>query len=729
LNLCNRNVVDDPLCSSQQSSSLEHQVGVIIDLLFSGIHYFIRPHSIPSADTHSSPHSNTNKKLIMSSRSRKKNAAPPLPPWQRLHKPVVPAPSVVDAAEQKKGAASAVKGDAKGTKADAVPTNHPSNEPKEMKTKSDDTSTKNAPSTTTDEGETGSAMGDMKMPPPAVATASAGAKNNKKSTTSTPSSKKSSHRNSNDSDSDDDDSDDEPTFKNFTAVKCPRTSLSAEAYAKRLREKEAAAEEEQQQKIGKSSGGGGGGGVASSPRRGKRDRDKAAAAQQDVMATATIVATTAKKPRLDSKKKAAVPKESAATSATRSLTRGKALPEDYLNALDNGMMESEEIPSSPQRSSRKRTQVVPYTITDAPDSSAAHGETASASTPTKKSPKKRKATKPADKKKKPKKVAKKAAVKGDDEDDDEVYVPGKDGEDDDEAYVPPTPKKKHHVTIKMEQTWKERIVMLKEHKAKYGTTDLCVADKESVNQLLRSFVFEQRKQHKKYLSGKHSSLNAERVKELEDLGFEFDPMASGTHKANAMKRFQQQWDEMYDELVQYKNVNGNCLVPLGKNADAKQKKLGNWVRGQRKLMNKEGREKFDPQRLAKLEAIDFDWNPLASGAYTANKRIELFPKVNAKWMSWYNKLVKFKEEHGNLIVGPKSKNYPGLYNWVHGQRKEYKRYQNKEENVNMYEEWIKLMHDIGFDFAPMSGEKTGFSDMLKKRSSGYFDQKWEAQYK
>ena len=88
----------------------------------------------------------------MSSRSRKKNAAPPLPPWQRLHKPVVPAPAVVDVAEQKKGGASAVKGlDAKGTKAD-VPTNHPSNEPKEIKTKSGDTSTKNGPSTTTNKG-------------------------------------------------------------------------------------------------------------------------------------------------------------------------------------------------------------------------------------------------------------------------------------------------------------------------------------------------------------------------------------------------------------------------------------------------------------------------------------------------------------------------------------------------------------------------------------------------
>ena len=145
-------------------------------------------------------------------------------------------------------------------------------------------------------------------------------------------------------------------------------------------------------------------------------------------------------------------------------------------------------------------------------------------------------------------------------------------------------------------------------------------------------------------------------------------------------------------------------------------------------MNKNGREKFDPHRLTKLEAIGFDWNPLANGSYAAIKRNELFPKVNAKWMSWYNKLKDFKEKHGHIIVGPKTKDCPGLYNWIHGQRKEYVKYQKQEPNVNMYDEWIKLLNDLGFDWAPMS-KGGSFSEMLKNRTSDYFETKWDSHYK
>jgi hypothetical protein len=213
-----------------------------------------------------------------------------------------------------------------------------------------------------------------------------------------------------------------------------------------------------------------------------------------------------------------------------------------------------------------------------------------------------------------------------------------------------------------------------------------------------------------------------------DLGFDFNPMSSGTHKANNARRFQELWDGMYDELLQFKNEHGHVLVPLGKNVKVELKKLGNWVRGQRKLMNKVGREKFDPHRLAKLEAIGFDWNPLASGTYTAKKRTDLFPRVNAKWMSWYNKLKDFKKKNGHIIVGPTTKNVPGLYNWIHGQRKEYVKYQRQEPNVNMYDEWIKLMNDLDFDWAPMS-KGGNFSDMLKKRSSPYLENTWGNHYK
>jgi hypothetical protein len=512
--------------------------------------------------------------------------APPLPPWQRLHKPVVPAKTAEEVESEKvTDAPEEAAAKAPPEAAAGVPTDHPSNEP-----------------------------------------------NQKKSSGVThPPSKKSRGYTS------DSDSDDEPIFKDFKAVKCPRTSVSAEAYAKRLREKEEAEKEGKKRGGNKAAAAKNNDGDASSPilpRRGKRDRGNGGskindASADDIDALAITVAESSespvakKSPKPKTKKKPAKAKAppekksapsaakaskktdakpaakkppaaakaaaSTTTATKRSSTRGKALPEG--NALEHGLDPSS---SSPQRSSgRQRTQVVPFTITDAPASSAVHGEhtTEEQVAPAKKSskePKKRKAAEPppatANKAKKvtkkdhveskkrktaepteppaaatkAKKVAKKDAAP--------KKAPVAEEDDEDEAYLPPISPRAQHVTAKMEATWNERMKMLREHKAKYGTTDLTVAEKGEVNQLLRSFVFEQRKQHKKYMSGKHSSLSAERIKELTDMGFEFDPMSSGTHKVNSMRRFNQQWDEMYDELVQFKNVHGNTLVPLGKKA-------------------------------------------------------------------------------------------------------------------------------------------------------------------
>jgi len=696
-------------------------------------------------------------------KSKKKQApppAPPLPPWQRLHKPVAPPKTAEEIAAENKAAEEKEAPLTAAAAGEGVPpTDPPSDEPNQTKISGGATNLKNdnppSPSFKKNDSDKDSNTGGEVNHDPIISSAPKTKKKgppSKMSYWGTPASEN--------EEEEQEDSDDEPIIRNFKAVKCPRTSVSAEAYAKRLRE----GEED-------SAGAKNDPDAPQPPRRGKRNRDKGAsqnsteAGADDIDSLAITVAGSAdsvdaaaavtqmpsrkKKPAKKSKsppkkkggsssakapkksvarsaaakKPSAVPAAAAAaatTSTKRRSPREKVLPE--------GKSIDEEKNPSPQRSSsRQRTQVVHFTITDAPASSALHGEYTSEEQqvpPAKKSTresKKRKSAEPAaGAKTKAKKVGRKdTASKNKTDVDDNI---------EEEVNLPPISPRTQHVTVKMEATWNGRMTMLKEHHAKYGTTDLTVAEKADVNQLLRSFVFEQRKQHKKYMSGKHSSLTAERIKELSDLGFEFNPMSSGTHKANNARRFQELWDGMYDELLQFKNENGHVLVPLGKNVKVELKKLGNWVRGQRKLMNKVGREKFDPHRLAKLEAIGFDWNPLASGTYTAKKRTDLFPRVNAKWMSWYNKLKDFKKKNGHIIVGPTTKNVPGLYNWIHGQRKEYVKYQRQEPNVNMYDEWIKLMNDLDFDWAPMS-KGGNFSDMLKKRSSPYLENTWGNHYK
>mmetsp|Transcript_9742 Transcript_9742/g.19716 ORF Transcript_9742/g.19716 Transcript_9742/m.19716 type:complete len:867 (-) Transcript_9742:49-2649(-) len=699
-------------------------------------------------------------------KSKKKTAppAPPLPPWQRLHKPVAP-PKTAEEIAAEKAAADAAKDEVPPAAAAAgVPTDLPSDEPNQTKHSGDATNSNDIvvpplPPLKSNDSDKDSISGEIND----ISTIPPSSKNKKKG--GPPGSKKS-HGDT--IDSEEEDSDDEPIFKDFKAVKCPRTSVSAEAYAKRLREGEkgtaaaasGATNEEEMPPLPPLRRGTrdrGGKGVSLNNEASADDIDALAISVAESSESFDIAAAVAKMPSTKKKKKTAAkskaspkkkggstakaPKKTAAKSAAKkpaavpavSTTTPAKRSSTRLNALENGPDE-EETPSaasSPQRASRRqRTQVVPFTVTDAPASSPVHGEYISdeqqVASPAKKSgteSKKRKSVEPAAGAKAKKVGKKEAAPKKPD------VALEDDPMEDDEAYLPTiSSPRAQHVTAKMEATWNERMTMLKDHKTKYGTTDLTVAERSEVNQLLRSFVFEQRKQHKKYMSGKHSSLTAERIKELSDMGFEFDPMTSGTHKANNMRRFQEQWNGMYDELVQFKNEHGHTLVPLGKKAKEELKKLGNWVRGQRKSMNKVGREKFDSHRLAKLEAIGFDWNPLASGTYTAKKRLDLFPRVNTKWMEWYNKLKGFKEKHGHIIVGPTTKNYPGLYNWIHGQRKEYVKYQKQEPNANMYEEWIKLLNDLGFDWAPMS-KGGNFSDMLKKRPSSFFEGKWDSHYK
>ena len=414
----------------------------------------------------------------MPKKSIKGTPAPPLPPWQRLHKPVAPAKTAEEEAAEKAAAAAAVTNPPLSSAEETsvgVPTEHPSNAPPPIYEPS---------------GE----INDNDVPPLPPLEAVAG---------------------------NDSDSDDEPTFKG-TAVKCPRQSGPAEAYAQRI--------------------------------KGDDDIDAlatAVAGSSESIMYDVGVATAKKKPSASKKKsKAKAPPKKKNASAKKKTTTSKKTA-----AAKKGAVKEGATGSQPQRSSpRQRTQAVTFTIiTDAPASSFLHGEYTTeeqVSSPAKKSAKESKKRKAAESAASSK--AKKAAKKD--------PPPPQDGT---EAYLPPISPRAQHVTAKMEAIWTERITMLQDHKTKYGTADLTVAPKGEVNQVLKSFVYEQRKQYKKYMSGDSSTLTAERVKVLSDLGFQFDPVGSGTYKANNARRFQVQWDEMYAKLVEYKRVKGHTLVPLG----------------------------------------------------------------------------------------------------------------------------------------------------------------------
>jgi len=139
--------------------------------------------------------------------------------------------------------------------------------------------------------------------------------------------------------------------------------------------------------------------------------------------------------------------------------------------------------------------------------------------------------------------------------------------------------------------WEDRIKQLARYKEKHGNLRVPKSHPE-----LGVFVNRQRYEYTKLKAGKASSLNEERIKELESLDFIF--------KAGKKPKIQEKktWEDRFKELQEYHDMNGHCLVPQNKTG------LGEWVHSQRRhykhLM--EGKtNSLTPPRLLMLANIGF----------------------------------------------------------------------------------------------------------------------------
>lgn len=118
------------------------------------------------------------------------------------------------------------------------------------------------------------------------------------------------------------------------------------------------------------------------------------------------------------------------------------------------------------------------------------------------------------------------------------------------------------------------------------------------------------------------------------------------------------WGVMYQRLWAYNKKHGNTCVPRSYNADPQ---LAKWVKNQRQHCK-------EKDRIDLLNDINFEWS-----VKTKN------------WVVMYERLLKYKKEHGNTCVPTGYKEDPQLVNWVKNQRKNCKK-----------KERIDLLNDIGF---------------------------------
>ncbi|CAJ1929336.1 unnamed protein product [Cylindrotheca closterium] len=141
---------------------------------------------------------------------------------------------------------------------------------------------------------------------------------------------------------------------------------------------------------------------------------------------------------------------------------------------------------------------------------------------------------------------------------------------------------------------------------------------------------------------------------------------------------EQQWQEQYQGLLEFKAKHGHCCVP---NSYPPNPVLGRWVKRQRyqyKLRESGKQSTLVAPRVQALEAAGFVWD-----------------SHSALWEERLNELKQYRIAHGDCNVPssyPKSKQ---LSTWVKCQRRQYRLF-GKGKNSNLTEERIAALDDLGF---------------------------------
>ena len=202
----------------------------------------------------------------------------------------------------------------------------------------------------------------------------------------------------------------------------------------------------------------------------------------------------------------------------------------------------------------------------------------------------------------------------------------------------------------LEAQWEERYQELVKYRIEHGNCN--VPAKYSANPKLGGWVSKQRQD---YQSGR---LSKARITRLEKIGF------------GLRKSVEQDWDRMYQQLVDYKAEHGDCNVPSNHIGNPR---LGRWVSTQRQEYKK-GR--LDEDRINKLEKLVFVWNT-----------------IEFKWNDMFQKLVEYKKENGNCNVPPKYNQNQKLGNWVGTQRYVFRKGKLSKGRIDRLEK-------LGFEWEP-----------------------------
>jgi hypothetical protein len=149
-------------------------------------------------------------------------------------------------------------------------------------------------------------------------------------------------------------------------------------------------------------------------------------------------------------------------------------------------------------------------------------------------------------------------------------------------------------------------------------------------------------------------------------------------------RVDKQWNKQYEKLVEFKQKNGNCMVPRVYKEEAS---FGYWVANQRAA---HANKKMRLDRKGLLDEIGFVWRVVKSAPAPRSDKDQQWNKQHDKqWNKQYEKLVEFQGKNGHCRVSATYEEDMSLGNWV--------RYQQRlHVNNKLRLERKGLLDEIGF---------------------------------
>lgn len=259
---------------------------------------------------------------------------------------------------------------------------------------------------------------------------------------------------------------------------------------------------------------------------------------------------------------------------------------------------------------------------------------------------------------------------------------------------PPEAENKKRKRTAQRTPWNEKIALLIAYKEKNKHCRVPQRSKEHPE--LAQFTKKMREYYRLQKTGQYRGklLTPERVKELEDIGFEWEV------RKVPNKTFEQR---MHD-LKSFKEKNGHCNVPRVYKEDVS---LGRWCHVMRcsywqVKVNKKPMYKIQPEEIQQLEDVGFLWR-IKKPAKAIGPKGEpntYKSKQGKKTTSFEDRieqLTEYKKEHGHVrVTMGQNKNLAIFVNHMRGARRDPK----KTNGVKLTEDRIAALDVLEFDWAP-----------------------------